>query len=496
MEADFNRHKLLNTISILGLTLAAIAFIFDSLIESDVAGYGAAATMVLLFLTVYLLNKRVKTQIASYIFIVGMWIFFTILTLISGGIFATVFAGQIITILIAGTLLGRRASVYTSLASAFTAVLFAISQWLGINLQLIVFDNPIMLVIQYVGLFLTASITLNVMLRENEKNYAKLTSTLQTETRQKEHATLLAEEFEELYKNAQFTHFAIENAADAAYWLSKQGEIVYANIAATRMLGYEKSTLIGMSIFEIEGRVTESSWGQSLVRLAIQKMDVKESIHIHRDGTSVPVEVTANYVKFDGEDYICCFARDISKRKAFEEELVHLATHDHLTQLPNRVLLHDRLGHSIEKAKRSKEQVALLLFDLDGFKRVNDELGHANGDLVLCEIAHRLMETLRASDSIARLGGDEFTVIVEGVKDLAHIQSVVHKVLAAIEKPFHLEDITYVLTASMGVALYPMNGEDPDRLLRVADMAMYKAKNNGHQFVVAEPGIFNLEKSN
>jgi diguanylate cyclase (GGDEF)-like protein len=178
--------------------------------------------------------------------------------------------------------------------------------------------------------------------------------------------------------------------------------------------------------------------------------------------------------------YIGLFS-DISDKKALEEQLEHQAHHDALTDLPNRVLLLDRLEHALARASRERLEVALFFLDLDRFKSINDSLGHEMGDLLLKETAKRLRAALRASDTVARLGGDEFTIVIQdlGTDVLAELTQVARKIQEAIEVPFHLRDHEINVTASLGAALYPRDGLSRDDLLRNADSAMYHAKAHG-----------------
>lgn len=170
---------------------------------------------------------------------------------------------------------------------------------------------------------------------------------------------------------------------------------------------------------------------------------------------------------------------DISERKAAEEMIQHLAQHDSLTGLPNRNLLQDRLTLALASARRNSEKLALMFVDLDNFKAVNDSFGHHVGDLLLQEIARRLLSLFRASDTVCRLGGDEFLILINEVADRQDAIAAAEKVLAAIPPDLVVEGHAMGVTPSIGIALYPDHGGDMETLIRHADAAMYASKRAG-----------------
>jgi len=173
------------------------------------------------------------------------------------------------------------------------------------------------------------------------------------------------------------------------------------------------------------------------------------------------------------------------KKQLLQNDLVsqkriwHQANFDTLTELPNRRLFQEKLQSGIKKANQNGTVLALLLLDLDGFKQVNDSLGHATGDLLLKEVAERIRASLYHEDTVARLGGDEFTIIVEGVTRVSNIEEVAKKIIDTLNKPFELNDHTIHISTSIGITAYPLDTPDPDVLLKNADQAMYAAKNLG-----------------
>ena len=182
-------------------------------------------------------------------------------------------------------------------------------------------------------------------------------------------------------------------------------------------------------------------------------------------------------------------AEDISERKQAEERLEFLSHYDPLTRLPNRDLLHDRLQHGIRRQQRDGKQLAVLLIDLDRFKHINETLGHRVGDTLLQTLAARLREHMRSADTLARVGGDEFVLLLENDVSLLAISSFARKVLSLLSEQVLVDDNPLYVTASIGISLFPNDGNTADDLLRHADVALYKAKDqgrNGFQFFEAE----------
>ena len=176
---------------------------------------------------------------------------------------------------------------------------------------------------------------------------------------------------------------------------------------------------------------------------------------------------------------ILSFVQDVSSRIQAEERLQYLATRDALTGLPNRLLLHERLSQAIAQAKRSGHRVGVMFIDLDRFKNVNDTLGHRIGDELLKKVTAALSSALRETDLLARLGGDEFMVIVEDFDDRAVLGRIAQKLLDAIAQPFEIEEHAIFVTSSIGIAVYPDDSDDPEELLKHADVAMYRSKDLG-----------------
>lgn len=161
------------------------------------------------------------------------------------------------------------------------------------------------------------------------------------------------------------------------------------------------------------------------------------------------------------------------------EQITNLAYHDSLTGLPNRILFYDRLNQAIARARREERSIAAFYLDLDGFKLINDSLGHGAGDTLLCEAAKRIVNCVRDSDTVARMGGDEFTAILCNIQTPDATEQVANKIIAAISQPFTINGKICSVSASIGIAIYPTHGKTAEQLIKIADAAMYLAKHNG-----------------
>jgi diguanylate cyclase (GGDEF)-like protein len=200
---------------------------------------------------------------------------------------------------------------------------------------------------------------------------------------------------------------------------------------------------------------------------------------MRKDGEQFPMELSASEMMIKGQRYFVGIVRDVTERKQVEQKITHLAHHDYLTGLPNRALFLDNLEHAIPLARRGHYNVAILFLDLDGFKRVNDTLGHDAGDLLLKEVARRLKALVRNSDTVARIGGDEFTFILNNIGAEENAAAVAQKIIAALSAPVDIKGQACQIGGSIGIAIYPDDAKNYDTLLTQADEAMYLAKQSG-----------------
>jgi diguanylate cyclase (GGDEF)-like protein/PAS domain S-box-containing protein len=275
-----------------------------------------------------------------------------------------------------------------------------------------------------------------------------------------------------------------ENAHDAILIFAVGDEkILEANQRACELYGFNRSELVGMSV-ELLSKDVEL--GKARIRETLERGTHRafEIVHRRKDGTEMVIEVNAAVLVHRGVTAVLSINRDITERRAMERTIRNMAFHDPLTGLPNRKLLADRLELALAQARRGKRAMAVLFLDLDGFKAVNDGWGHAQGDTLLRDVAGRLAGALRTGDTVARIGGDEFTVLIPELPHEEGAAEVSRKILRELEPTFHLGGSECQVTASIGIALYPRDGEDADALLRNADAAMYRAKlAGGNRFV-------------
>jgi diguanylate cyclase (GGDEF)-like protein/PAS domain S-box-containing protein len=273
-----------------------------------------------------------------------------------------------------------------------------------------------------------------------------------------------------------------ETTADAIVLSDADDRVVMVNAAFSKLTGYDAHEIVGRILSESPFRPIDLA--ESSERMKQQQRDgfvTGEVLRFRKDGSPLSLWVTASFVHNDDHtirNYVRVFT-DISLLKQTQQKLEQLASFDALTGLPNRRLVHDRLEHALMRAERHEVSMALMFIDLDGFKEVNDSLGHDVGDLLLREVAVRLATCVRGSDTIGRVGGDEFVMILEDACLRTDAVLVCDRIEAALAPPFDLNGRRVQTAASVGIALYPTDGTDAATLLRNADVAMYKAKRTG-----------------
>jgi diguanylate cyclase (GGDEF)-like protein len=268
----------------------------------------------------------------------------------------------------------------------------------------------------------------------------------------------------------------MEAAGDCAFRISASGKIRSASRRAKRLLGLPVA-LEGMPLAALVVDTDGAAVRTAIVDANAAAEPVLVRARLRCAGGPVPFEL--RIASLDDDNALFVVGRDMSVQQALEEHLRHMATHDALTELPNRLLLSDRIRMVVANARRSGQGFAVATIGIDGFKKVNDALGHAIGDAVLRQAATRLRKAMRDSDTLARVGGDEFVVILPGTATEAQIKLVTGRLMATLQSPFELEGHTIHLGASVGVALYPQHAEDDHGLLALADAALSRAKETG-----------------
>ncbi|MCW5876029.1 MAG: EAL domain-containing protein [Anaerolineales bacterium] len=271
-----------------------------------------------------------------------------------------------------------------------------------------------------------------------------------------------------------------EHAVDSIFIIDVETrKILDVNQVAADRLGYTREQLQHMTIDDIYPP-NELARNPEIVQKIHESGHLTfERIHIRKDGSTMPVEVSSTITEQDGRRVYQSIARDITQRKLAEEELQRLANYDSLTGVANRFLFIDRVSQAIQAARREGAMLAVLFLDLDGFKAINDAFGHKHGDTLLQVMARRIIQNVRKGDTVARLGGDEFAILMEGIHSAAEVEPVVQKIVASVSQPFVFQEIEAFITCSAGVSIFPADGEDPDTLIQNADRAMYASKSDG-----------------
>ena len=291
-----------------------------------------------------------------------------------------------------------------------------------------------------------------------------------------------------LFVERERAQVTLDSIGDAVLTTDTAGNVAYLNPAAERATGWSSEEAHGRALGEVL-RIVDAATGLPVSRsplgIALEKDEpvdlAANSVLVRRDGGEVAIEDSA--APIHGRDGSVIGAvmvfRDVGKARAIALEMSHLARYDFLTDLPNAVLIDDRITQAITLAHRYGRQLAVLFVDLDRFKNVNDSLGHAAGDKVLQAVARRLKGCVRRSDTVSRKGGDEFVVLLSDIARPDDAGATADKIVASMAVPHQVAGKDLLVTASVGIAIYPLDGADAKALLHVADAAMYRAKESG-----------------
>jgi diguanylate cyclase (GGDEF)-like protein/PAS domain S-box-containing protein len=302
---------------------------------------------------------------------------------------------------------------------------------------------------------------------------------------------------ESLFKERARAEITLNSIGDAVICTDTFGNIDYLNAAAEKMTGWSRAAANGLPIgkvFQLINGVTRDS-EKNPVELVLKYDKPKglnaDTVLIRRDGSEIAIEDSVSPIHdWDGKltGAVVVF-HDVSQAAAITKKMAHLAHHDFLTGLPNRLLLNDRIMQAITLAKRSSTQLAVLFLDLDNFKHINDSLGHETGDKLLQSVTQRLRTCVRSSDTVSRQGGDEFVILLTDGKYGEDAALTADKILTELALPHRLDKNELHITTSIGISIYPEDGQDAETLIKNADTAMYHAKEKGrnnYQFFSSE----------
>jgi diguanylate cyclase (GGDEF)-like protein/PAS domain S-box-containing protein len=270
----------------------------------------------------------------------------------------------------------------------------------------------------------------------------------------------------------------VEHSSDVVSLIRPNGEVIYQSESSLTVFGHASTDLIGRRFAELLDQPSRIRFNTAVVEAAKRsgRNEALELRLIHGDGAWRQVETTVtNLLDDPAVGALVLNTRDVSERRELEDQLLHQAFHDSLTSLANRALFHDRVQHAMQR-RTLTDTVAVLFLDLDGFKEVNDSLGHSSGDTLLIEVAARLNTCTRPGDTIARLGGDEFAILVEGAKAAIEFTTVAERIRTALRAPVVVDGSSLFIQASIGIATAESGMNDADQLIRNADLAMYRAK--------------------
>lgn len=321
-------------------------------------------------------------------------------------------------------------------------------------------------------------------LREGGPEHVGYVHTVEDITESKEAAEALRAAEEALLEQSERAQVTLDSIGDAVLTTDRLGNVTYLNRVAERLTGWSHEDAMGRplpEVFDIVDGETRRPAANPAQRAIDEDRTVELAIGcilIRADGTELTIEDSAAPIH-DRQGRVSgavIVFHEASQSRVITERMAYLAQHDFLTGLPNRVLLRDRLAQAIGLARRHDKAVGLLYVDLDNFKQVNDSLGHEQGDCLLRAVANRLRSSVRATDTVCREGGDEFVVLLTEIEHARDAEGIAEKVRAAFEMPLVSAGREFYVTASIGISLFPRDGGSVDGLLRRADEAMYRAK--------------------
>ena len=263
--------------------------------------------------------------------------------------------------------------------------------------------------------------------------------------------------------------------------LNENMSILFANMEAMKIFGYTAGKLDGTKFTKLLHKTNKVKLESILSEADVSKKEkpIVELTGIHNDNSAFPIELSITINKFNDETLITVVIRDITESKKNEENLKYQAYFDQLTEIPNRTLFSDRAENAINQAKRANEGLAIIFIDLDEFKDINDTYGHEVGDIFLKNIAKRFIRSARKSDTVSRRGGDEFTILMPRIKNTEDAAYLAERILESNKEPMKINKTSIYPKTSIGISVYPDDGDTVELLIEKADKAMYCAKKMG-----------------
>ena len=306
---------------------------------------------------------------------------------------------------------------------------------------------------------------------------------------QTEQAIHLAEDLavakEEAANNAKRIQSILNAMEEGLVTLNEDGKIVSANNAMSIIFGYARSDFIGMELSNLvkTRKIQTVEHISTLLNEQVDGSNVYKADEQgqHQNGSAIPLKIDIREVYLEHEKHYTVLFRNVSEQYEAEKLIRHMAWHDSLTGLANRNLLSERLDEALKLARRLEKKVAVMILDLDKFKPVNDLHGHATGDKLLKVVAERLIKCAREVDTVARLGGDEFAIVFTNIEDDANIITIADRIIHSIQQPVEIDGNVIQIGTSIGISFFPGDSDTPTELIRMADVALYQAKEDGRR---------------
>jgi len=269
--------------------------------------------------------------------------------------------------------------------------------------------------------------------------------------------------------------FLFDNTQDIIFYTDIDGNIIDANKSALLKYGYSLDELLNLNIKDLRHN-SSNTFPEEQIKLAYAKGLTFECVHVKKDRTTFPIEISINSIVIDGKKLGIHIGRDISERKLIEAKMLHLANYDSLTNIPNRNCLMNHLNLTFKDAFNKNTKFALMLFDIDNFKLINDTYGHNYGDSVIKKTAQIVQDTIEKSDFIARLGGDEFVIVQSCINNNENCSILANKILDNFKYTLKIDEKEIKIDLSIGISIYPNDSTDIETLMNFADKAMYTSK--------------------